>query len=172
MNLEVRPATENEFDILRKIATQCLADFCPEQIGKADIESWSEQRYSDDTLRKCLSDSDSSINTMVDNDRPVGFCMMKLRPDDRRIGQIDPLVVTPEHKNHNSVFKLFQQTIKPRIDAGMTEVEINIPECARPWIDIYTRIGLEFEPWRKFEDYIGKQKLIFWPGMLVIVPGC
>lgn len=172
MNLKIRPTTESEFDSLRKIAARCLEDFCPEQIQKEEVEGWLAQKLNDDILRNYLSDDDCSLNTMLDNDQPVGFCMMKLRPDDRRIGQIDLLVVTPEHKNHNSVFKLFQQTIKPRIDAGMTEVEIDIPECARPWIDIYTRIGLEFEPWRKFEDFIGKQKLIFWPGMLVIVPGC
>jgi hypothetical protein len=172
MNFEVIAPEKEHFSEIRKIAEKSLAGFCPEIITRDDIRMHLENTCNDSILADYLRDKDSSLNLMLDDDRAVGFCHLKLREDNRQLGLITMLHVLPEYEDHKSVFFLYQRTIKPRIDEGMTEVEINIPEGSRKWIDIYTQIGLEFETWRKFDDRIGTKSLTFWPGLLVIVPGC
>ena len=172
MELSIIPAEIKHIDDIKQIAETCWKVICPEILLAEDIGAYLKAVYDTARLEKAFGDNDSWFYAMLDGERTIGFCQLTRRADDHAVAVYEKIFVLPDYQDHKTVYRLFQTAMKSAFDEGVTEVEVNTPECSRKWRDIFTKIGVEFEPWRKFEQTIGGQHLVMWPGMLVIVPGC
>lgn len=172
MGLSIIKAEAKHIDDIKRIAETCWNDICSQILLAEDITTYLGEQYDSVAMEKSLDNSDCWFYIMLDDQRVIGFCQLVRNDNDRSVAVFEKILVLPEFQDHKTVYRLFQTAMKAAVDQGVTEVAINIPECSRKWRDIFTKIGVEFEPWRQFEQAVGGQKLIMWPGILVILPGC
>jgi len=172
LELTIIKVESKHIDDIKRIAETCWKDICPEILLAEDIAAYLGAHYDSALLEKAIEDNDSWFYVMLSDQRVIGFCQLTRKADDRTVAIYEKILVLPDYQDHKTVYRLFQAAMKSAVDDGVTEVEINIPECSRRWRNIFTEIGVEFEPWRKFEQAIGEQNLVIWPGMIVIIPGC
>jgi GNAT superfamily N-acetyltransferase len=172
VELNIIQTQAKHIDDIRQIAAACWKEICPEILMAENIAAYLGAHYDPAVLAQALEDHDSWFYIMLNDERVIGFCLLTRKADDHAVAVYEKILVLPEYQDHKTVYRLFQAALKSAVDDGVTEVEVNVPVCSRRWRDIFTEIGVEFEPWRKFEQPIGGQNLVMWPGMVVIIPGC
>lgn len=172
MELTIIKTAAKHINDIRQIAETCWKEICPEILTAENIAAYLDAHYDSAVLEKALKTNNSWFYIMLDGMRVIGFCQLTRKADDRAVAVFEKMLVLPDFQDHKTVYRLYQIALKAAVDDGVTEVEINIPECSHKWRNIFTEIGVEFEPWRKFEQTFGGQNLVMWPGMMVIIPGC
>jgi len=172
LQLIIAKAKKEHIGHIKNIARTCWQQICPEVLHENSINSYIDKQYTSEELAKLLSDSSTWFYVMSDGDEVIGLCQLTRKDNDPAIGIFEKIFVLPDYQDHKIVYRLFQTALKAAVGDGVTEVEVNIPECSQKWRSIFIDIGVEFEPWRKFEQDIGGQNLAMWPGVLVIIPGC
>jgi N-acetylglutamate synthase-like GNAT family acetyltransferase len=172
MELTIIKATADHISAIKEIANDCLKDICHNILTDDDISEIMNENFADDILSNNITDNDAWFYVMNEGDRTVAFAYLTRKPDERNIGIFHNIYSLADYRDHKIVYKLFHTVVKTATNDGITEVELYIPECDQQWKDIFTKIGVEFEPWRKFDHEFGSKTMTMWPGLLTIIPAC
>jgi len=172
MNLTVIKAEEKHIAEIVNVAQICLPNICPDILEKSDTEAVLSEHYSESELAKAITDPEQWFYVMYDDDKFAGFGHLTRKTEEPSLAILEKLFTLPEFQDYKSVHHLFQRLMQESTAQGVTEIELNIPECDKKWIQIFVEIGIEFEPWRKFETQIGSKTVTIWPGLLTIIPAC
>ncbi len=170
MELNISRAETDHIEDIRQIAKSCWAEICDEAPAPDDIGRLIDEEYLPGKLREQIESANSWFYILMDAGRTVGFAHMVRKADKEHVGLVQKLFAYSDYQEYKIVYRLFQHLIEKSSAQGITEMEIYYPECAKKWIQIFTQIGLEFEPWRKFDKKVGTRDITMWPGLLVIVP--
>ena len=170
MSLNVIKAEAKHTADVIEVAQTCLPQICPDILEQSDIEAMLSAVYSESALDAAIADPEQWFYVMYSDVTFVGFGHLIRKSDDPTVAVLEKLFTRPEFQDYKSVYKLFQSLVKDSTVQGITEIEINIPECDKKWIQIFVEIGIEFEPWRKFETQFGSKTVTIWPGLLTIIP--
>jgi GNAT superfamily N-acetyltransferase len=170
MDLSVVRAEHDHIDDIKNIAQAAWELMCPNLLTEDDIYEYLNENYKKDDLEEWIIHDGTWFYMLLDDDRAVGFCQLTRKPEEKNIAVFRRFLLLPDYQDHKIAYKLFQAAVKDASTDGVTEVEINIPECSKKWRDIFNYIGVEFEPHRKYDELVGGENITFWPGVLVIVP--
>lgn len=170
MDLSVVRAEHDHIDDIKNIARSAWELMCPNILAEDDIFEFMNAHFKRDELEEWIIHDGTWYYMLLDGDRTVGFCQLTRNPEERNIAVFRRFLLLPDYQDHKIAYKLFQTAIKAASTHGVTEIELSVPECSKKWRNIFTYIGVEFEPHRKYDQQIGSKNITFWPGVLVIVP--
>ncbi|MFD1598784.1 GNAT family N-acetyltransferase [Halobellus rarus] len=121
--MDVRDATTEDVDEIRRVATESLRASYGHAIDEETIAAAVEKWYSTDWLTKALGDEQEVFVLAVEDGSVVGFAQSEISDGRETVGYLDWLHVVPEHRGGGIGSQLLARLRQELVAAGVDRLE-------------------------------------------------
>jgi ribosomal protein S18 acetylase RimI-like enzyme len=139
--MDIRNATTEDVDAIRRVAAESLAASYGHAIDEATISAAVDEWYGADRLTESLDDNAAVFVVAVDSGSVVGFAQSEISTGRETVGYLDWLHVIPEHRGGGIGSQLLRRLKQQLIDAGVDRLEGRVLVDNRSGVGFYEEQG-------------------------------
>ena len=139
--MDIRDATTEDIDAIRRVAADSLRTSYDHAIDEAVLTSAVDEWYSADRLTDGLADDSVVFVVAVDSGSVVGFAQSEVSEGRESVGYLDWLHVVPDHRGGGIGSQLLTRLKQELVAAGVDRLEGRVLVDNRSGVSFYEEQG-------------------------------